>query len=225
MVHAVFALTTALRPRTRVCLHAHVNTLCVSTQAKPTMVSIDGQGIVLEWTYTQDYFSGFGWFNPSRRFEFVLQHAPTALTAPLSFGGADARRRRSVAAPAAAAAAAAAGGRARGNGTGGDDGSGFGGGFDGFSGGSSNNVKLAGAFVRSTANEVHFVTESGGGVARLCMADLATGKLWPAVVEFAAGGVGGGGAACASISYVPGMDVARSDFCYLVVGLCLCRRR
>lgn len=40
------------------------------------MVSVDERGIVLEWLYDTDYFSGFGWFTPKRRFEFDLQHGP-----------------------------------------------------------------------------------------------------------------------------------------------------
>ena len=40
------------------------------------MISVDDTGIIFEWIYNADFFSGFGWFTPRRRFEFDLHTAP-----------------------------------------------------------------------------------------------------------------------------------------------------
>jgi len=40
------------------------------------MVTVDKAGIILEWSYSLEFFSGFGWFTQKRRFEYDLHFAP-----------------------------------------------------------------------------------------------------------------------------------------------------
>ena len=133
------------------------------------MISVDSTGLILEWIYTEEYFSGFGWFNPARRFMFDLRTAPGATQA--SYSG---------------------------------------------------SVRLVTAYVVPAAGEVHLLTERGG-TAYLTIADLTSGRLWPAVVHLSGNpseaklGKDSRVYNPACVCYVPGLDTSRSDYCYITV--------
>ena len=95
--------------------------------------------------------------------------------------------------------------------------------------------RLRAAYVRTNANEVHFVTERQGSTC-LCFADLETGQLWPKTVEIPGGlllgsggsdnmdadpndrGRGRGRGINTLVCYLPGLDGAKSDYCYVVAN-------
>jgi len=154
---------------------ARIICLAWTTAAIPTMVSVDETGLILEWVYTEEYFSGFGWFNPARRYKFDLRTAPGAVN--VSHGGA---------------------------------------------------VTLLSAYVCLATNELHLFT-ARGDTAHLTIADLQSGRLWPALIRVPGPTVSSTSSSSrrkdsdspfsrSSLQYVPGLEASQADYFYIMAG-------